>query len=364
MPKREIVIRLGLILLAGCPQLLDDEFESPPFDLGLPEPDAGGSDVGSSGAGGSAAGGFNVGGTGVGGFNVGGAGVGNAGPVVASAVPADGARGVLPDAELVFMFSAPMDTSSVQAAYVSSELPAAEVSFIWSEGDTVLRLQPRLPLRVATGSHPATVAAASYTIDFTSRAKDKAGNSLVAKHVNFTVARSITQQLDVVQDRDLTGNWRDDGSYGSLYCEKADTTFCMGDGVATYRAFVTFELGGVPSDLISISAAELSATVQEIFGDPFSALGALQLEHVAFGSIGSEAYSAQALSGPRSMSTGAVTGERVSAEVLADVQADFGVRARSQFRLYFAVATDSDAVADQIVCDWSSAHLTLSYLAP
>lgn len=355
MPKREIIVPMGLILLAGCPQLLDDEFVSLPSDLSsVTGPDAGGSDVGSSGAGGSGAGGSNVGGSGV----------GELGPVVVSTSPADGARGVLPDAELVFQFSAPMDTSSVEAAYLSSELPVAQVSFTWSEGDTVLRVQPRAPMQLATGSDPALVEAASYTIDLTSQARDKTGKSLVAEHIDFSVARSITQQLDAVKDRYLTGNWRDDGIYGALYCEEVDTTFCMGDGTATYRAFVTFDLAGVPADLISISAAELSSTVQQLFGSPFSVLGALQLDHVTFGAIGTAAFSAAALSGPRNMSTGALAGERLSADVLADVRADFGVRARSQFRLHFAIPTNADAVADQVVCDWSTAQLTLSYLAP
>ena len=104
--------------------------------------------------------------------------------------------------------------------------------------------------------------------------------------------------------------------------------------------------------------------MQEVFGSPFSVLGALQLEHVTFGAIGTAAFSAPALSGPRTISTGALAGERLTADVLADVRADLGVRARSQFRLYFAVPSNADAVADQVVCDWSSAHLTLRYLAP
>ena len=63
------------------------------------------------------------------------------------------------------------------------------------------------------------------------------------------------------------------------------------------------------------------------------------------------------------MSTGAVAGERVSADVLDAVQMDWGGRAHSQFRLYFAMPTNGDGVADQLLCDWTSAHLTLSYLA-
>jgi hypothetical protein len=376
----EGAVRLGFVLLAGCPQFLNDDFKEEPSDppVVLFESDAsveqgmggsggtdgtsgaagaGGSDVG-SGSSGSSAGG-SAGAAGVGGSDVGGP-----GPVVVSAVPANGARGVAADTALVFTFSAPMNTSSVEAAYVSSELPAAQVSFTWSAGNTVLSVRPNSPLQVATGSDPATVVATSYAVDFTSQARDQAGNALVAEHVGFTVVRSITQQLDAVQDRDLTGNWRDDSTYGLNFCERVDTTICAGDGAATYKAFVTFDLGDVPADLVSISSAELSTTLDQLFGTPFSALGPLQLEHTEFGIIGDAAYAAPGLSAPRSMATGAVAGDTLLADVLADVQADWGLRARSQFRLLFASPTNSDAVADQVVCSWSSLHLTLSYLAP
>jgi len=247
---------------------------------------------------------------------------------------------------------------------VSSELPAAQATFTWSDGDMVLRVRPSSGLVVATGADPATVAAASYAVDLTSQARDKAGNALVAEHVGFTVVRSITQQLGAAQNRDLTGNWNSGGTYGLNYCERVDTTICMGDGAATYKAFVTFELASVPADLVSLAAAQLNSTVLSIYGAPFSGLGALEIEHAEFGSIGDAAFSAPALSAPRSMSTGAIAGGQLSADVLADVQADWGARARSQFRLYFAIDTNSDAVADQVVCDWSSVHLTLSYLVP
>lgn len=349
VPEREVAVRLGFILLAGCPQLLDDEFVEGSFASEVPDAsDA----LGVGGSGGDGSGGSHAGGS------------GTTGPEVVSVFPANGARGVAPDVELVFTFSASMDTSSVEAAYVSGDLPAQQVSFTWSEGDTVLRVRPRGLLQVNSGSDPATVTPANYALDLTARAKDKAGRALVAKHVNFTVVRSITEELGAVQNRDLTGNWRTDGSYGSNYCERADTTICMGDGVSTYKGFVTFQLDELPADVVSISSAALSSTIQQIFGDPFAVLGALKVEHVAFGNIGADAFSAPALAAPRNLSTSAAAAESVSADVVAEVRADWGTRARSQFRLFFDAATNSDAVADQVVCDWSSAHLTLTYLAP
>jgi hypothetical protein len=370
--RRDVAVLLGFILLAGCPQLLNDDFQQGGLDAGLILDDNGSGGTADTSA--SGAGGTDVGSRGAAGADAGTSDAGGAeqnhpdasapGPAVVSAVPADGARGVLADAELVFTFSAPMDTSSVHDAYVSSELPVAQVSFTWSAGDTVLGIRPNSPFNVATGSDPATVVPASYAVDFTSQAKDKAGHALVPEHVGFSVVRSITQQLNAVEDRNLTGNWRGDNMYGSLYCESTDTTICMGDGTATYKAFITFNLADVPVDLISFSAAELSSTVQYVFGAPFTALGALDIEHVEFSAIGTDAYAAAPLAAARTMSTAAAANDTLSADVLADVRTDWGTRARSQFRLSFVTATNSDSVADQVVCDWSTVHLALSYLTP
>lgn len=357
------------IALAACPQLLEDEFQRlPPELLGVgADAGVGSSGATSSGQGGSSGGheGTNAAGTG------GGAGTApidpNA-PVLLASVPADGALGVAADTELVLTFSAPMDTASVQAAYRSSSLPAAQVRFTWSAGDTVLRIVPRAALEVASGSEPSAVVARQYALDITAAARDKAGNTLVPAHVGFAVVRSITQALSAVQDRDLTGNWRTDGTYGLAYCERVDTTFCMGDtpaaGSLGYRGFLTFDLAALPADLITVSAAELSATVEQTFGTPFTDLGNLRSEQVSFSAIGDAAFAAAALSGPRTLATSGDVGSRFALDVLGEVQADRAVRSRSQFRLAFEADSDADAAADMLVFDWSSAKLTVTYLMP
>ena len=354
-----MVVRLGFILLTGCPQLLDDSFES-----GLEQPNLQTAPDASAGAGvggGGAAGASNSGAGGAGGA---GAAPATGGAPVVSSVPADGARGVLPDAEVVFTFSAPMDTRSVEAAYVSSDLPPTAVSFAWSAGDTVLRVRPNAPLQIKSGVDGATVNPASYVIDIGSAARDKTGLALVPKHLNFTAVRAMTEQRNAIQDRDLTGNWRNNDSYGSSFCERVDTTICIGDGQGSYQGFITFGLDDLPSDIVSIAAAELSSTVQLIVGDPFAALGTLRLEQVTFSSVGNEALATPALAAAKTLSTSAVSAERMSADVLTEVRADWGTRPRSQFRLFFDTATNSDAVADQVICDWTSAHLTLTYWVP
>jgi hypothetical protein len=166
----------------------------------------------------------------------------------------------------------------------------------------------------------------------------------------------------------LTGNWRADGNYGVADCERDDTTLCMGDSISAgepgYRALITFDLSAVSPDLIAIQAAELSVTVATAYGTPFDDLGALQVEHVTFSSIGDAAYASPALSARQLMSSGATAGERMSASVLADVQADWGTRDQSQFRLAFDTTTNSDGAADVLVCDWETAQLSLTYWLP
>lgn len=365
------------LALLACPQLLEDEFQELPPEL---LSGAGGASpgVGSGGAaagqGGDAAGGAGSGG-GSGGSGGSTAGSGSAGsaavpvtPVLVSSVPADGALGVAADTDIVLTFSAPMDTASVQAAYSSSSLPASQVSFSWSDGDTVLRIVPSAALEMASGSDPSVVVARQYALDITAQARDKAGNALAPVHVSFSVVRSLTQLLGVVMDRDLTGNWRTDGTYGLAYCERNDTTFCAGDtpalGNIGYRGFLTFDLAALPAELIALSAVELSATVALRFGTPFTDMGALRVEHVSFDTIGDEAFSAAGLASPRTLAESADVDSRLALDVSSEVQADRAARGRSQFRLAFEVDSDADAVSDLLVFDWSSAALTVTYLVP
>jgi hypothetical protein len=64
------------------------------------------------------------------------------------------------------------------------------------------------------------------------------------------------------------------------------------------------------------------------------------------------------------MSAAVAVGERVSGDVRSAVQADWGTRGSSQFRLSFDIGTDADTEADVVVCDAASAQLELSYWLP
>ena len=328
-----ILAACGMLALAGCPLLLGDDFR---LDEPQREPEPEPNDM--------------------------------TAPSVVSVTPGDGFQGVAPDVVVVVTFSEPMNRAAVEAAYASTDLPADGVTFSWSERDTVLRITPNAPLSVATGTDPDQVAPSSYTFELTETAEDVSGNALAPESVTFSVIREITQILESVRDRALTGTWRGDGIYGVADCEEVDTTVCMGDSISTgepqYKGFVTFDLDPLASNDIGVSLARLGLAVSLIVGDPFLDLGTLTLEHVSFAGIGEDAFSAPASSVIGQVTTEANIGDVLSVDVLAAVNADIGTRSRSQFRFAFDTSSDVDGAADVVMIDWSSLALTLTYRVP
>lgn len=331
----ELVVRFRAVaasalalLLAGCPQLLDDDFR-----MGGSQPDPNDRTA----------------------------------PTVVNVTPGDGFSGVPPDVVIAITFSEAMDRGSVESAYTSPDLPRSAVGFLWSEGDSVLHITPEAPLTVASGDDPDQVEPVTYELGLTSDAHDVSGNALVPEHVEFSVIREITQTLGGVQERSLTGNWRSDGVYGVLDCEEARTTVCVGDSLSdpatTYKGLVTFdlnELGGAGG----ISAARLSLDVSNMFGDPFADLGSLTVEHVAYAQISLAAFASAPLSVVGTMASSGEIGDRLGVDAVVAVNADLGERRRSQFRFAFSSPTDDDGAADIIISDWSTLSLTLTYRTP
>ena len=198
-------------------------------------------------------------------------------PTVIDVTPGDGSRGVAPDVAIIVTFSERMDTTSVERAYSSTDLPPDRVTFSWSDGDTVLSILPDAPLTVATGIDPDQVTAASYQIEITASARDLSGNELPPERVQFSVMREIAQKLPSVRQRNLTGTWRGDGVYGVIDCEEIDTTVCVGDSItaeATYKGFITFDLSALPASGVSVSAARSASTSYRSMTSRFSVWGA------------------------------------------------------------------------------------------
>lgn len=328
---------LGSGSLLGCPQLLDDGFGKHQQDAGVSRQEPGAP-----------------------------RGPDTTPPTVMRSTPSDGTRGVASDAAIEVTFSEAMDTSATEAAYSSTDLPATNVQFSWRERNTVLVIQPRRPLSAPSGSDPAEVTALRYTVKLSSRARDLAGNALAPLSFSFSAARHISQTLQAVTDRALTGNYRDDDTYGVFDCQQTSTSICVGDGVSdaasAYRGFMTFDLRGLPSDRIAIVAAELVLTVSLEFGDPFDTLGALQLESLSFEGIAPGAYEQTPAAMLGVLSPAAAAGDAMNADVLVAVKA--AAAERAQFRLRFEKPSDMDGVVDLIIIDQSAARLRVTYSIP
>jgi len=285
-------------------------------------------------------------------------------PSVLNVSPADGASGVASDAVVTLTFSEAMDTSSVELAFSSFDLPVSAVSFSWTDGDTVLHITPDQPLTRATGTSTSTTFATPYAFEIDGSALDQEGSPLPPFNSAFSVEREITQTLEAVRDRSLTGNWREDNTYGTGECEQQDTAVCVGDsssGNSAYRGFVTFNLSTLPAGVTDATAASLRLLVTSEVGGPFSTLGNLGAERVSFGSIDLAAFGAAPLGAlaPLSDQNGSL-----SADVLAAVRADLPGHARSQFRVRFATGSDLDGTADLIASEWTTQTLQITYLIP
>ncbi len=153
-------------------------------------------------------------------------------PQITATSPADGAEGVLRDTELSIVFDEAMNRESVEAAYASDDLPRQSVEFSWSSDGRELHVTPLAPLAYAEGADLG-LAARVYSFSFVEGATDAAGNALPPATFAFRTLRQITQRVGATQDRDLTGNFRADGVYGSNGCEREQARMCVGDsGVA------------------------------------------------------------------------------------------------------------------------------------
>src|SRR5690606_6136348 len=65
--------------------------------------------------------------------------------------PSEGQKGVLTDQPLILTFSKPMNTASVEAAWSSESLPAADMQFSWNTTKTILSVNASAVLEYPAG---------------------------------------------------------------------------------------------------------------------------------------------------------------------------------------------------------------------
>lgn len=299
------------------------------------------------------------------------------GPTIIEVFPDNGATGVDGETPIVITFSEPMNQAATEAAYQSEGIPSAGVSFTWNEDGTELTITPDEPLAYDSGPDPESVEALRYSFFISSSAEDLEGESLGdTAEFSFSVLRQIEGVFPAVQDRDLTGNWRSDGTYGgpnaNSNCSKEGTqNMCVGDATDNdgWRGFTTFDLTALPDSMTRLTAATLSFQVTSGDGTPFgngnNNLGQLMVDRIAFDAIGVPAFTAPATDvvGPITAAAVAV-GTVLSMDVLSAVAADAEAGDLTQFRLRFERSTDGRADADVIRSDWDTHALAVSYLIP
>lgn len=287
-------------------------------------------------------------------------------PSVVASTPADGARGVASAARIEITFSEPMDTRATEAAYASRDLPARDVSLSWHDDDSVLSIEPKEPLTIASGTDLAQIEAREYGIQLSSAASDRAGNPLAPFELTFSVVRELTQVISASVDRTLSGNWRSDDTYGAEVCEDVDATICVGDSLSlgtTYRGFASFDLSSLPADRQTISRAGVSVIVAAAYNFPFLALGALQIEHVRFAAIGMPSFEQDAKAALGTLASGGNVGDTLSADVSSALRADAAERL-TQFRLRFERDRMEDGLPNLIMFDLSDTRLSVTSLVP
>lgn len=291
------------------------------------------------------------------------------GLAIVAVSPANGAVGVANDQSIVIEFSAPMDRASTEAAYQSESIPSGSVSFLWNDAGTELTIVPEAPLAYPLGPDPAAIEPRRVSFFISASAADLEGRRLSAPfESSFSLLRRVELSLAAVRDRDLSGSFRSNDTYGAGQCARGEVNMCVGDVRVNrrseqYRGFISFELPELPDEARSIEA-QLRLEVTGVSGNPFASLGGLLVEHARFDAIGLEAFAAEGLAELGLIAGAGGMGATLGADVGAAFLADQHERRLTQYRLRFEDATDGDNTSDAFLSAWDTQAIDVSYLIP
>lgn len=273
--------------------------------------------------------------------------------------PSEGQKGVLVDQPLILTFSKPMNTASVEAAWSSTSLPAAQMQFSWNTAKTILSVDASAVLEYPAGG--LDVDTYGYEIKLDASAESMDGEAVAAALTStFETARDVTVSIPATLTVvDGTGSF--DGSASTVVLRVGDTTTNT-----TWRAFATFPLTSLPpgADIVQWSAASLFARQASVTGTPYDDLGSIAVGSLAMTSIDVLAHTTvltNVVDFSMSAATGNPAGDR-TANVMAAVEADHdAARAKSMFRFEFTTAQDTQSDEDIVILE--SPRLDLRFLA-
>ncbi|WP_456414732.1 Ig-like domain-containing protein [Oceanithermus profundus] len=296
-------------------------------------------------------------------------------PELLSAFPGDGYRGFQAGEQIVLEFSEPMDTASVEAAFVLTRdgATAWPVTYAWEDGGRRVRIQPNPPLPYSPNSDDET-----FLWKLADTAKDPAGNPLPRSHqARFTTLRTLTTRLPAEAIDGMTF-----APPGTVELSNSTATYAwVGDrdtGKCAY-AFFSFDPGALPADLVSLKDAALVVYASGAAGTPYADLGgALELDHVDYGETLEDADAAlppltDANGDPetRQVAT-AWTSGWYAVPVLQDwLRRDLEAgRAHFQVRYRFPVCSDGDGQHDYLTLvtsedtNGNAPYVYVEFLAP
>lgn len=291
------------------------------------------------------------------------------GPVIVEVSPADGAGSVANDVNIVLRFSEPMDRAATEAAYQSEGIPSSSVFFFWSNDDTTLTIVPAAPLEYPSGSDPVLVEPRRLSYFVSASATSRAGQQLARPYeFSFVLLRQVQLSVFAVQNRDLSGSFRSNDTYGAGQCARNQVNMCVGDVRVgrendEYRGFISFELGELPESMVGLTAT-LNLEITGMSGNPFAGLGGLVLEHTRFDAIGLDAFESGPLAEVGLIASSGATGTAIAADVSSAIVDDLSEGGLSQYRLRFEDVTDDDNTSDAILSAWDTQSLVVTYLLP
>jgi hypothetical protein len=308
-------------------------------------------------------------------------------PIVISVEPEDAAIGVRPEAVIVVTFSQPMDTAAVEEAWSSTELPASEVTFVWTEDDTILTVVPdAMPLAEGAGLDPDVIDPLEVAYTISTAAVDTEGVALEEPlSISFSTMRRLHHEIAYVDidDRGYYSPHTRSMTRTQLYAEgNPNVALSVGDTNTNLglRSTVSFPLPDLPAGA-ELESAIFSAN-QTVTGAPFEHLGDLMLYHITIDDITETmdvngfdvlvAYESVPLSLVGVFSDDPEPGRR-EIEVTSQLAADLAYRfspdpaqptlgVRTEYRLQFPLAAHSNDVADQARFRRDTLALSLSYL--
>lgn len=286
----------------------------------------------------------------------------DASPTVVATTPAALATGVEADAYLSIRFSEPMDAASVKAAYTSTELPAASVQFLWNDAGDTLKIVPDEPLALAFGD--ASVAPKTYSLTIGAGATSATGESLDDAFVlTFSTLRRVTSSEPAIAS--LTGRATSVGSASTVLTAVGDFA-----NNASALSVATFSLANLPVD-VRLDSAFFVVDEASVSGTPDANLGELRAEHLFFSAFDASVYSTPVLDSvpnvalvERSKGPPYSRAVDVTQFVLDDLANREARSDRTQLRLRYTTATDSDGVSDLLALSLDSIEIRYVVLVP